>query len=426
MLGIFLGGVAAAQPTTIPTGQSGPAYQTAVNAALLYDYTNSARPNATMTINGVTITLGTTNTLTLADLTAVWGSGSRPVMADGLGTSGHCAEWGAAGLADAGGACGSGGGSANDFDTTITTGGTVVRVAGGSYRYGTTSVSIAGPLTFTLQTIAIASVVTGGVTTTINTSSTIAAMQDGQSINVHLIGTGAGCAAGTGVFVATKISTTQFTYPADTSAGCTLSSGTIGAEAGGAAIVFGNTAGQIELQHSAALGAIILPAGAGAVVSQTSTGTFPNGTVPIASVTVAAGAFDTATDKRAFLSNLEVQSGAGIDVAMVGGQPQVSVASNIPKTDAPSVWVNSVIMKDATKTLPWRTGSGSPDARDNCTNVGEAYFRTDIAGLYVCTVAGTPGTWSSILGGSGELSWAALTPTDWANLTSTQWSTLLP
>lgn len=40
-----------------------------------------------------------------------WGSGSRPVMAGALGTSGNCAQWGAAGLTDAGAPCGSGGGS---------------------------------------------------------------------------------------------------------------------------------------------------------------------------------------------------------------------------------------------------------------------------------------------------------------------------
>jgi hypothetical protein len=87
----------------------------------------------------------------------------------------------------------------------------------------------------------------------------------------------------------------------------------------------------------------------------------PIRSVPIASITVTAGAFDTVIDYRATLSNMQVQSGPGIDVTMVGGQAQVAVASNVALVDQPSTWMNSVNMKDATKTLPWRTGIGSPN-----------------------------------------------------------------
>jgi hypothetical protein len=41
----------------------------------------------------------------------MWGSGSRPVAANALGTSGNCVQWTAAGVGDAGAPCGSGGGS---------------------------------------------------------------------------------------------------------------------------------------------------------------------------------------------------------------------------------------------------------------------------------------------------------------------------
>lgn len=64
----------------------------------------------------------------------------------------------------------------------------------------------------------------------------------------------------------------------------------------------------------------------------------------------------------------------------------------------------------ATRTLPHRSGTGSPDARDNCTVVGETYFRTDaVAGSnsFSCTTTGTPGTWT--LQGGGASSFPQLT-----------------
>lgn len=283
-------------------------------------------------------------------------------------------------------------GSLNDFVTTKTSG-TVVSVTSGTYRYGTNVAKLTGPFTFTLQTVPISSIDIGSTQTRIHTSTAITNLVDGQAINVQLVGTGAGCAAGTGVFVAAADTTTSFWITADTSGGCSLASGTAGAQTGGQAIIFTNTAGQIEMSISASMGALLSAAGAGAVVSQTSTGTFPAGSVPIATVTIAAGAFDTVTDNRAFLSNMSVESGAGIDVTMVGGQAQVATASNIPKTDAPSTWVNSVDMKGTTKSIPWRTGSGSPNARDNCSSIGEAYARTDSPALCLCITPGSPGTW---------------------------------
>lgn len=64
----------------------------------------------------------------------------------------------------------------------------------------------------------------------------------------------------------------------------------------------------------------------------------------------------------------------------------------------------------ATNTLPHRTGTGSPDARDNCTVVGETYYRTDaVAGsnTFACTTIGTPGTWT--LQGGGASAFIQLT-----------------
>ena len=53
----------------------------------------------------------------------------------------------------------------------------------------------------------------------------------------------------------------------------------------------------------------------------------------------------------------------------------------------------------ANRTLPYRTGTGSPAGRDTCLKVGETYFQSDAASsqnIWACTAPGTPGTWSQI------------------------------
>lgn len=47
------------------------------------------------------------------DALSYWGTGTRPVAASALGTSGNCVQWTAAGLGDTGSPCGSGGSGAN-------------------------------------------------------------------------------------------------------------------------------------------------------------------------------------------------------------------------------------------------------------------------------------------------------------------------
>ncbi len=68
----------------------------------------------------------------------------------------------------------------------------------------------------------------------------------------------------------------------------------------------------------------------------------------------------------------------------------------------------------STRTLPHRAGTGSPVGRDNCQAAGETYFQTDATpgqNLWVCTAAGTPGTWNEVSGGSGGSSFAPASTT---------------
>jgi hypothetical protein len=69
---------------------------------------------------------------------------------------------------------------------------------------------------------------------------------------------------------------------------------------------------------------------------------------------------------------------------------------------SPTTSVSTVDNHAALHTLPDRTGTGSPNARDNCSTVGETYFQTDATAgqnKWACTTIGTPGTWT-LQGGS--------------------------
>jgi hypothetical protein len=51
----------------------------------------------------------------------------------------------------------------------------------------------------------------------------------------------------------------------------------------------------------------------------------------------------------------------------------------------------------ATRTLPNRTGSGSPSGRENCAQPGETYFQVDATAgqnLWACLTPGAPGIWN--------------------------------
>jgi hypothetical protein len=52
----------------------------------------------------------------------------------------------------------------------------------------------------------------------------------------------------------------------------------------------------------------------------------------------------------------------------------------------------------STKTLPNRSGTGSPNGRDNCATIGETYFQTDATAginIWACTTIGSPGVWTT-------------------------------
>jgi hypothetical protein len=69
--------------------------------------------SASASVNGTAIPPNTTlmTTSTMLAASQMWGSGTKPVSASALGTSGNCVQWSAAGIGDTGSPCGSGSGS---------------------------------------------------------------------------------------------------------------------------------------------------------------------------------------------------------------------------------------------------------------------------------------------------------------------------
>ena len=75
----------------------------------------------------------------------------------------------------------------------------------------------------------------------------------------------------------------------------------------------------------------------------------------------------------------------------------------LPFLAGANAWTGANNFLGASKTAPNRSGTGSPNGRDNCTTAGETYFQTDAtagSNIWACTAAGTPGTWT--LEGAGS------------------------
>ena len=125
----------------------------------------------------------------------------------------------------------------------------------------------------------------------------------------------------------------------------------------------------------------------------------------------------------AFLNNAGGSIGSGGTIQLVNGTGTTWSGScsggicplqpNINTTSLVTLGTNQTISGDksftgkmdgsgSTATLPNRTGTGSPNARDNCAAIGETYGQTDAtpgSNTWMCTTTGTPGTWT--LQGSG-------------------------
>lgn len=96
------------------------------------------------------------------------------------------------------------------------------------------------------------------------------------------------------------------------------------------------------------------------------------------------------------VGNIPVGSSGGLDCASVPAQCDI-VTSVIPRFTFPWIQTGAVNFLGSSVTAPNRSGTGSPNARDNCANVGETYFQTDAtpgSNNWACTTPGSPGVWT--------------------------------
>ena len=103
------------------------------------------------------------------------------------------------------------------------------------------------------------------------------------------------------------------------------------------------------------------------------------------------------------IGDIPVGSSGGLDCSSTHGQCDI-VTTVVPRFGFNWVQNGLVNFGGSSSTLPNRSGTGSPNARDNCVNVGETFFQTDAtpgANLWGCTGTGTPGTWTLQSSGGG-------------------------
>lgn len=100
-------------------------------------------------------------------------------------------------------------------------------------------------------------------------------------------------------------------------------------------------------------------------------------------------------------------------VHLIADVTGLQLALDLKAPLASPVFTGTVDAHGATKTLPHRTGQGSPVSRDACSTIGETYFQSDAtagSNTFACTAAGSPGVWS-LQGGGGGGTWGTITGT---------------
>jgi hypothetical protein len=112
---------------------------------------------------------------------------------------------------------------------------------------------------------------------------------------------------------------------------------------------------------------------------------------------------------KAPIASLAPVATSGLASDLAGALADASLSTNVPLKDGTNAYTGAnaytgtVDAHGAAKTIPYRTGTGSPATRDACATPGEVYFQTDAAAgsnTFACTGIGIPGTWSLEGGGA--------------------------
>ena len=162
----------------------------------------------------------------------------------------------------------------------------------------------------------------------------------------------------------------------------------------GMARVYASEAGVVVVDHSSSAGLTVSCTGCGG--QQSSNPTVPPEAIHLADVSITNGLWDVVTDQRAFLASKTIRAGAGIVLADVSGETEVSIdPGDIPRLGQANAWTGENDFSAASR-LRVRTGLTDPPAGEcaGSGDTGQVFVRQNAAArnasFYVCanTAAG--------------------------------------
>lgn len=211
------------------------------------------------------------------------------------------------------------------------------------------------------------------------TSSTIQDLQV-EKLNGTLLRLGGVCSTSAPCKVSIGNSVASFTQAA--TAQITNGSGT------GSAYIYVNAVGQLRIDHSVDMGFSVTCSGCTSTFLANPA--FPPNSIPLATVSVYAGQWQTVVDQRSVLGSTPLSAGEGLVLEYQNGVATISANTTIlPRLNAMNTWLNGQDFRLAAS-LKIPAGSGAPSASscDVAEEGGSLFFRSDAAStqasLYIC------------------------------------------
>ena len=277
---------------------------------------------------------------------------------------------------------------------------TVLAVAAGRFGFGSLSVAPVSAVGFTITSLSVTGATNASPIVLTVSSTTGTSLRNNDTVVVSGVG---GNTAANGTWLVEVASSTTIKLLGSTGNGSYTSGGTVAGAGSGTAYIYGTPQGYITIMAPSSA-ALIMTCTGTCNMNQAASPDWPTGggSVPLATVSITSGNWDTVTDARRFLNaGYSLQAGTGISIAPSGGEATVAVDSTVARTSGTNTFTGSNSFTAATRTAPCRTGSGSPSALNG--TAGDCYWQTDATAgqnLWWATTTGTPATWTLQAGGS--------------------------
>lgn len=260
----------------------------------------------------------------------------------------------------------------------------VLTIAAGRYGVGNVTVSHVGSA-LTIQSLTVSGASNASpIILTVN-DFTGYSIRNGDTMVVSGVG---GNTAANGTWIVEIVSTTQLRLLASTGNGAYTSGGTVAGDGTGTMVVYATADGNIHYDFTASSGLIASCTGS-CVMNQVTTPTLDANAIPIASVSIDAGALDALTDENRIRATRGVAAGTGVSISDAAGVATVGIDyAVVPTKGGTNSFTGSNSFSAATRTAPNKVGTSLPAT---CT-VGDTYFKSDsTAGqnLHLCTATNT-------------------------------------